>query len=122
VYAGSKRGGTISGTVIEDISKIETGQLVAVNCENYAQEPVIGQCTQISGDTIEVGWMKGSYSTPWRSWMVRDPKNRRKHAHWHDWIPLSSVLLFDFELTSTNHFRKATVDHLKKEYAKIHQH
>ena len=54
MYTGSKSSGTTSGTVIEDISKIEAGQLVAVYCENYAQEPVIGKCSQVSGDVVQV--------------------------------------------------------------------
>ena len=121
VYCGSKPSGTRSVTTVEDVSKIQIGHMVAVHCENYTREPVIGQCTQISASNIQVAWMKGSYSTSWKPWMVRDPSNRRKSIQWCDWIPVASILLFDFELTASKHLRKATIDHLKKEYEHFHQ-
>ena len=48
--------------------------LVAVFCENYAQEPVIGQCTQIFDNTIEVMWMEGSYTSLWKPGRCEMPK------------------------------------------------
>lgn len=103
----------------EVASKLEIGHLVAVHCENYTQEPVIGECIQISDETMQIEWMKGSYSTSWKTWMIRDPNNRRKHIPWSDWIPISSILLFDFKLTAAKHLKKGTIDHLKKEYKKF---
>ena len=56
MYTGSKQ----PEIVLEDTSKIEVQELVAVICENYSKEPVIGKCTQISEDYVEVVWMKGT--------------------------------------------------------------
>ena len=69
---------------------------MTVNCENYTQETVIGQCTQISENNLQVVWMKGTYSTSWEEWMVRDPNNRRKLIPWSDRILLSSITLLIF--------------------------
>ena len=52
VYNGSKKCGATSVITVDDISGIEIGHLVTVNCENYTQETVIGQCTQISENTV----------------------------------------------------------------------
>ena len=46
-----------------DLSTLNTDDLVAVYCENYAREPVIGRCTQIFDDTIDVAWLEGSYTS-----------------------------------------------------------
>ena len=92
---------------------------MAVFCENYSTEPAIGKCIQIDNDTIEILWMEGSYTSPWKPWKVRDPKNRRKTIDWTDSIPKLSIVLFGFILTSNNHLRKKTIDCLKQEYSKI---
>ena len=119
VYTGSKQGSS-SITSVEDTSKIEIGHLIAVYCDNYANEPAIAKCMEISESEVKVTWMKGTYSSAWKTWMIRDPSNHRKMTEWSDWIPLSSILLFDFQLTPSGHLRKQTITHLKKEYAKIH--
>ena len=65
---------------------------------------------------MDVEWMMGTYTTAWRPWRIR---NKRKSTVWTDSIPRSSVILFDFELTSSRHLRKATVEHLKRCYADV---
>ena len=99
-------------TTVEDCTNLKVGQMVAVKCENYTQDPAIGRCTEISADSLQVEWYKGSYTTSWRPWLIRDPTNRRKSVPWCDWIPTSSVVLFDFELTKSNHLRKSTIENL----------
>lgn len=95
--------------------------LVAVNCENYEREPVIGRCTKILEDSVEVAWLEGSYTTSWKPWKVRDVKNRRKVVDWTDNIPMMSIVLFGFTLTATKHLRKTTIERLKEEYNKLKQ-
>ena len=118
VYTGPRRSKNVDDA---DLSTLNVDDLVAVFCENYAQEPVIGQCTQIFDNTIEVRWMEGSYTPLWKPWKVRDAKNRRKVVDWVDRIPKMSILLFGFTLTATKHLRKKTVERLKEEYRKIKQ-
>ena len=94
---------------------------MAVFCENYSREPVIGRCLQISEENITVAWIEGSYSTSWKPWKVRDQKNRRKVVDWTDSVPKLSIVFFEFSLTATRHLRKKTIDPLKKEYSKLKQ-
>ena len=49
----------------------------------------------------------------WRVVKQLDHNNHRKKFEWKDIIPKSSIILFEFKLTSNNHLRKLTVDHLK---------
>lgn len=97
-----------------DLSSLRVDDLVAVLCENYTREPVVGRCLKIFEDNIEVAWMEGSYNSSWKPWKVRHQKNRRKLVDWVDCIPKLSIV----QLTATNHLRKKTVDNLKKNTAK----
>ena len=119
VYTGSRQNRAVPADA--DLSTLNADDLVAVFCENYAREPVIGRCLQINEDSIEVAWMEGSYGSPWKPWKVRDQKNKRKVVDWTDSIPKLSIVLFGFTLTATRHLRKKTIDHLKKEYSKLNQ-
>ena len=101
-----------------DISTLCVGDLVAVNCEN-SREPAIGSCTEIFEEDIEIVWMEGDYTSAWKTWKIRDPKNRRKIIEWRDSIPKLSILLFGFTLTTTHHLRKRTVERLKEQYDKV---
>ena len=65
--------------------------------------------------------MEGGYTKAWRVAKQLDPKNCRKKFDWKDIVPKSSIILFDFKLTSNNHLRKLTVDHLKKAYLELKQ-
>lgn len=94
---------------------------MAVQCENCSLEPLLGKVLEIYTDVgeIEIVWLEGAYSKAWKVWKHRDPKNRQCIIDWTDRIPLSSVFLFDFELTNNNLLRKSTVEHLKKAYATL---
>ena len=102
-----------------DISALTVDQLVAVQCENCELEPLIARVEGIKQDNVEVVWMEGGYTKAWRVAKQLDPKNRRKKIGWKDTIPKSSIILFDFKLTSNNHLRKSIVDHLKKTFLEL---
>ena len=89
-------------------------------CENCELEPLDAIVERIKQDNVQVVWMEGGYKA-WRVAKQLDPKNRRKKFDWKDIVPKSSVTLFDFKLTSNNHLRKLTVDHLKKAYLELKQ-
>ena len=114
--------GTRAVMNVTDTSSLQGGHLVAVYCENYTQEPVIARCMRVADDQIDVEWLEGSYTTAWKPWKIRDPNNRRKTIFWRDTIPKEAVILFDFELTSSNHLRRATIQHLKTWYQNISSH
>ena len=68
---------------------------------------------------IEIVWLEGAYNKSWKVAKTRDPKNKRKLIDWTDTIPKASIILFDFEFTTTNHLRKKSIEHLKKAYAEL---
>ena len=74
--------------------------MVAVHCENYAREPVIGLCTQVLDTTIEVVW------DGWHLHLIVEAmegarrKNKIKVVNWTDQIPKMFVILFGFTLTT----------------------
>ena len=53
----------------------------------------------------------------WKIAKRRDTRNKHKFVEWKDIIPKTSIILFDFELTSTGRLRKATTEHLQKLYS-----
>ena len=121
VYTGSyrpKSGVVQSGA---DISTLSANQLVAVQCENCELEPLIARVEGIKQDDVEIVWLEGKYNKSWKVAKHLDPKNRRKKVDWKDVVPKSSIILFDFKLTASNHLRKSTVEHLKKAYLELKQ-
>ena len=106
---------------VPDTGTLQQGHLVAVTCENCELEPLIAKVVQIEEDNIEIEWLEGAYSKPWRNAKQRDPKNHRKVIPWTDVIPNQSIILFAFTLTASNRLRKATIVHLKEQYQKIRE-
>ena len=105
---------------VTDTSELSKGHLVAVNCENCDKEPLIARVLEVQEEEVDIVWLEGEYSKAWRVAKHRDPSDRRRMVDWRDSIPKSSIILFDFELTTTNHLRRATIEHLKSTYAGIH--
>jgi len=54
LYTGSLAWNTIATISIEN----RAGQNVAVYCDNYSREPVIGTCTKVFGKDVEIAWME----------------------------------------------------------------
>ena len=99
--------------------ELSGGHLVAVQCENCSNEQLLARIVQVFDTNIEVVWLKGEYDKSWKVARHRDPQNRRKMVDWKDILPKSCIILFDIELTSTNHLRKATIEHLRKAYSNL---
>ena len=93
--------------------------MLAINCSDYYDGPSIGKCIEVSDTDVKIEWFKGTYTSKWETWMVVNPENRRKKVPWTDWVPRSSIILFDFELTPTKRLRKTTVEHLKTKYNEL---
>jgi len=64
-------------------------------------EPLVAIVERIKQDNVEVVWMEGGYTKAWRVVKQLDPKNHRKKFDWKDITPKSSIILFEFKLTST---------------------
>ncbi len=101
---------------VQDTSALEIGNLVAIYSEDPESEPWIGRLEGITNTMVDVVWLEGSYTKKWKEAKVQDPITRRKKIDWKDTVPKSSIILFDFELTSAGNLRKATIEHLKKAY------
>ena len=119
MYTGPRRTGNYQICTVSSTNAVQIGQLVAINCENYAEDPAIGKCVAVEDTRIKVEWMKGTYTSSWKAWMITDTTNKRKKAPWIDWIPRESIILFDFELSAAGRLRKRTIEHLKKIYAEL---
>ena len=115
MYTGTYRASCNEVKCVEDTSSLCVGDLVAVHCEESSSEPAIATCLSIGESKIKVKWMKGSYSSSWKAWTLREG---RKNADCVDEIPKSAILLYSFELTQTGHLRKRTIEHLKSAYSK----
>ena len=101
------------------MSELAEGHLVAVECENCSSEPLLARIVKVFHTNIEVVWLDGEYDKPWKVAHHRDPQNRQKMVDWKDILPKSCIILFDFQFTSTEHLRKATIEHLKKAYSDL---
>ena len=86
---------------------------MAVTLETYAERPLIGRVETVTGDTLQLTWMHGHWTT---RWSVCKRREGNRHVEWKEEIPKSSVILFDFQLTPTGKLRAATVNELKRVY------
>ena len=122
VYTGGyRKPSTTAVQCVQDLSGVQIGHLVAVYSDDQQIEPWIGRVTAILEEEIEVIWLEGNYNSKWKNAKKKDPINKRKQIDWMDLIPKNSIILFAFELTTTSHLRKKTIDHLKKVYEEIRQ-
>jgi len=83
---------------------------------NCSLRPLLGKITKVHRCDLDIIWLDGSYSRPWK---IAKRKEGRTIVDWTDTVPKSAVILFDFELTSTNRLRKATIQHLKDTYSNL---
>ena len=83
--------------------------MVAVFNEEVLSEPWVVRVDRVTDQYVDVIWLEAEYGKSWRVAKIQDPTNRRKKVDWRDTIPKNSIVLFDFQLTSTGHLRKKTV-------------
>ena len=94
-----------NNVTVEDTQSLQVGSLAAVNVENFPP-PCIGVVQTLGDKEIEVQWLQGAYDKPWQPCLVEAPQDRRKKVPLCDWVPRETIILFDFQLTKTNHLRK----------------
>ena len=99
---------------------IAADHLVALVAENSDNQPLLGQVLEIMETEVKIVWLEGDYSSSWKIAKYIDPNNKRKKVEWTDVVTKQAIILFNFQLTTTNHLRKATVTHLKRKYAEIY--
>ena len=101
---------------VDTLEGIKVGHLVALNVENCALRPLIAKILSFCDNELEIVWLEGSYTAPWK---IAKKRDGRTLLDWTDRVPKQSVILFDFELTKSNRLRKATVEHLKAAYSQL---
>ena len=90
---------------------------MAVRSTSIEDAPWLGKVTEVGENEVEVVWMEGGWTKPWREMNV---KKGRKVVQWRDRICNETVILYAIELTKTNRLKAATVKYLKEEYSKLY--
>ncbi|KAJ8043180.1 hypothetical protein HOLleu_10159 [Holothuria leucospilota] len=67
-------------------------------------------------DNVTVAWLKGAWKGVWREWMVKKGKSCLRYK---SVVPLRSLILWDFSLTSKGRLRRSTIDELRKKYEEL---
>ena len=101
---------------MDNVDAIEVGDIVALNVMNCNLRPLVAKVTKVDESNVEVIWLEGSYTRPWKTAKKKEGCNL---VDWTDIVPKSSIILFDFKLTPSSRLRKATVEHLKEVYSQI---
>ena len=98
-----------------NVIHIKEGHLVAVLSDDPTWPPPwIAEVKNVQDDDVTVIWYEGSYTTTWK------PAKIRNGRHMEDWVTTvskSSIILYDFKLTSTGRLRKSHITHLQKAYS-----
>lgn len=100
---------------IEDLDKLATGMLLAVDVKKYQPEkPQIAKVLSIKDqDEIEVLWYYGTWSSSWRVYKIRQGRNMVESK---EVIPITAVKLFNFSLTAAGKLRQSVKTQLKELY------
>ena len=69
--------------------KIEVGNLVAANLQQYEEWLQIGKVLHVTRDNIEVQWYDGTYSEPW---IPVKRKINGKYEYWTETIPIQETV------------------------------
>ena len=110
--------GVVNLKAIEDVNSYEAlavGNFVVVNladCEE-GDEPYIGKVTEVKESTVDIVWMRGSYTRPWKEYTTGAGRNLKQRM---DTIPIQSILMFGFTLTDKGYLKKQTVSKIKDLY------
>ena len=95
----------------DDISK---EMFVVLSLENYRERPLIGRVNKLFQKTLKITWLHGHWTMPWS---ICKRREGQRHIEWQEEVPKESVMLFDFQLTSSGKLRRqVTVRELKRVY------
>ena len=99
-----------SGNVIANLT---SGTVIACYIEEYSdEEPQLGRVAKelrSNSNVVEVEWMTGAYSKPWKIWKEKNGET------WKEKIPVDCIL-FPVELDKNNKLSMSTIQQLKLAY------
>ena len=95
---------------------VKPGHLCAVYTDDTETQPWIGICKDVSSTEVRLAWLEGTYSSSWKPLLQ---KKGRKKEEVVDTIAKESIILYDFELTRTQHLKKCTQLRLKQIYSDL---
>ena len=95
---------------------INVGMLVAVNIEKYKDRPLIGKVLEVSGDSIVLEWMVGSYSGIWKEWKGRE---EGEVVTYTDVITIENIVCTDIHFTPSKRLPPNIIKTLKSLYADL---
>ena len=67
----------------------------------------------MSDSGIELVWLEGGYTRPWKTAKIRRGRNS---VDWKDKVQQNTVMMYGIELTATNRLKRSTVVELRKLY------
>lgn len=93
---------------------LSVGTIISCFIPRYSdEEPQLGKVIDIGdGENVEVEWMVGSYSEPWRIWKEKEGK---EYVSWKDVIPKDAIL-FPVALSKTDRLLNSDITKLKAAY------
>ena len=118
VTLGNRQSTVVS---VDSTNLVNIGQWVAIFCED-AVDPCIGKIKEMKNEDILVKWYKGKWNGQWQEWLLPISGKSHKQTEWLDWVKKESIILYDFQMTSTNRLKKETVSYLKKKYSELREH
>ena len=88
---------------------LSVGHIVAVHSTSVEEAPWLGKVTEVGDNKVEIIWMEGGWTKPWREMKV---KKGRKMVEWRDRICNETVILYAIDLTKSNRLKAATVKYI----------
>lgn len=116
MYIGNQ--GKAHGRVLEmdGYCSVECGVLAVVHCEEKKGRPFIGEVIKKDGENVLVSWLRGSWTGQWQPWVQG---SSGKKGPYTSLVPVTSLILWDFQLSRKKKLKKSTVETLKAMYSNL---
>ncbi|XP_071807992.1 uncharacterized protein, partial [Asterias amurensis] len=102
-------------------SELVVGKMVATHLEEYSNEwPQVGEVTSIDGDSVELRWFTGTYTSKWTQIKVRAPGKKGSDS-FKATICRSNIIGEPFDLTRCKKLPSEVLRCLKSKYEEIYE-
>lgn len=96
-----------------NVEQLLVGQYVAVDVEEWSNQPLIGQVEKIGQSMVTIRWLDGSYNGTFRDSYVGSGANRKP---WTDEIAKSQIVMIGVQFSSSRRIRREDIEELKARY------